>query len=148
MMLSQSQHALGGAGNRRGEVRNASQDASPRSPELPTTGDTSIESIAIIEKVLERLKLSQREQRAWGAVKKGAELQAKGGRDASNASDALGVQGLREEIKSLAAIVRKLADASQAQSWAQVAAPTRAVAVMPACREREVLVIRGSETKV
>jgi hypothetical protein len=92
----------------------------------------------VIRKALERLKLSAAEQEAWEVAQKHLEGHA------LDAPATQGIQELREEVQSLTAIVKKIAEGNkQQQSWAQIARPTQLAPQLPARRAREVLVTQA-----
>ncbi len=105
---------------------------------------------AVIGSALERLKLSAAEQEAWRAIKKHVNERSQEERaDATssrNAPISNDIQGLREEIQVLTQSVKKLAEGSKQQSWAQVAKATHLAAQLPARRAREILVTCDQST--
>jgi hypothetical protein len=141
--LSSSQGSAGGGG---------SPHASPvaQASTRPTTASSTPKSLkdycTVIRKALERLKLSAAEQEAWEVAQKHLEGHALDAPRATrvDAPATQGIQELREEVHSLTAIVKKIAEGNkQQQSWAQIARPTQLAPQLPARRAREVLVTQA-----
>jgi hypothetical protein len=135
--LPSSQRSVGGGGG-----PHAPPVALPTTrPPATTPGPKSLKNhCAVIGRALERLKLSAAEQEAWTAAKEHLERCAHEA-TRSDAPATYSMQELREEVQSLTAMVKKIAEGNkQQQSWAQIARPAQLAPQLPTRKAREVLV--------